>query len=421
MTSTMTKEQQALHYHHKAPAGKLAIIATKPLETLEDLSLAYTPWVAVPCLEIAADKRKVFDYTAKSNLVAIITNGTAVLGLGNIGPEASKPVMEGKAVLLKKLAGIDAFDIELDETDPIEIIKIIKALAPTFGGINLEDIKAPECFQIEEGVLPLLSIPTMHDDQHGTAIVTSAALMNAIEVAKKDIAHIKLVVNGAGAAAIACTKLYMNLGVKKENIVMCDSKGVIRRDRKDINKYKAAFATDRPIKTLDEALKGADMFLGVSVANILTPAHLLSMAERPIVFALANPDPEIAYELAMATRNDLIMATGRSDYPNQINNVLGFPYMFRGALDVRATAINEPMKLAAAKAIAALAKEPTKATNGHKPLVFGKNYLLPNPMDHRLITSVSTAVAKAAIVSGVAQISIENWEEYHVALQQRIA
>lgn len=422
--SIPTSNQNALHYHQKAPAGKLGIHATKPLATQEDLALAYSPWVAEPCRAIAADKQKVFDYTAKGNLVAVISDGTAVLGLGNIGPEAAKPVMEGKAILLKKLAGIDAFDIELDETDPVEVIKIVKALAPTFGGINLEDIKAPECFQIEEALKAQLSMPIMHDDQHGTAIISGAALLNALEVVNKDIAHIKLVVNGAGAGAIACTQLYLTLGVKKENIVMCDSKGVIHRNRTDVNAYKAAFATDRPIYTLTEALKGADVFLGLSVANLVTPTHLQSMAERPIVFALANPDPEIAYDVAMATRNDLIIATGRSDYPNQVNNVLGFPYIFRGALDVRATVINESMKLAAVKAIAALAKEPVpatiKAAYGHVPLVFGKDYLLPKPMDPRLITAVSPAVAKAAIESGVAQISIDNWEEYHTALQQRI-
>lgn len=422
MSTTLTSKQAALHYHQQAPAGKLGVHATKPLQSQEDLALAYSPGVAEPCRAIAGDRRKVFDYTAKGNLVAVISNGTAVLGLGNIGPEAAKPVMEGKAILLKKLAGIDAFDIELDATDPEAVIQIVKALAPTFGGINLEDIKAPECFQIEEALKDQLSMPVMHDDQHGTAIISGAALLNALEVANKDIAHIQLVVNGAGAGAIACTRLYLSLGVKKENIVMCDSKGVIRRDRTDINGYKAAFTTDRPIYTLTEALKDADVFLGLSVANLVTPSHLRSMAACPIVFALANPDPEIDYDVAMATRSDLIMATGRSDYPNQVNNVLGFPYIFRGALDVRATSINEAMKLAAVKAIAALAKEPVppaiKVAYGNVPMTFGKNYLLPKPMDPRLITIVSTAVAKAAIVSGVAQIPIEDWEEYHTALQQ---
>jgi malic enzyme len=424
MSTTLTSKQAALHYHQQAPAGKLGVHATKPLQSQEDLALAYSPGVAEPCRAIAGDRKKVFDYTAKGNLVAVISNGTAVLGLGNIGPEAAKPVMEGKAILLKKLAGIDAFDIELDATDPEVVIQIVKALAPTFGGINLEDIKAPECFQIEEALKDQLSMPVMHDDQHGTAIISGAALLNALEVANKDIAHIQLVVNGAGAGAIACTRLYLSLGVKKENIVMCDSKGVIRRDRTDINGYKAAFTTDRPIYTLTEALKDADVFLGLSVANLVTPIHLRSMAACPIVFALANPDPEIDYDVAMATRSDLIMATGRSDYPNQVNNVLGFPYIFRGALDVRATSINEAMKLAAVKAIAALAKEPVpaaiKVAYGNVPMTFGKDYLLPKPMDPRLITIVSTAVAKAAIVSGVAQRPIEDWEEYHTALQQYI-
>lgn len=425
MSILTTSKQDALHYHQKAPAGKLGVYATKPLATQEDLALAYSPGVAEPCRAIAADKQKVFDYTAKGNLVAVISNGTAVLGLGNIGPEAAKPVMEGKAILLKKLAGIDAFDIELDETDPVEIIKIVKALAPTFGGINLEDIKAPECFQIEEALKAQLSMPIMHDDQHGTAIISGAALLNALEVTNKDIAHIQLVVSGAGAGAIASTQLYLALGVKKENVIMCDSKGVIRSDRTDLNAYKMAFATDRPIYTLAEALKGADVFLGLSVANLVTPTHLRSMAACPIVFALANPDSEIAYDVAMATRNDLIMATGRSDYPNQVNNVLGFPYIFRGALDVRATAINEAMKLAAVKALAALAKEPIpetiKAAYGNVPMVFGKDYLLPKPMDPRLITAVSPAVAKAAIASGVAKILIEDWEAYHTTLQQYIS
>ncbi len=423
--STPRDKQAALYYHQRAPAGKVGICPTKPLQTQEDLALAYSPGVAEPCRAITEDRRKVFDYTAKGNLVAVISNGTAVLGLGNIGPEASKPVMEGKAVLFKKLAGIDAFDIELDATDPAAVIQIVKALAPTFGGINLEDIKAPECFQIEEALKAQLSIPIMHDDQHGTAIISAAALLNALEVAQKDIAHIQLVVNGAGAGAIACTRLYLALGVKKENIVMCDSRGVIRKDRTDINAYKAAFATDRPLYTLTEALKGADVFLGLSVADLVTPAHLKSMAEDPIVFALANPDPEIPYDVAMAVRGDLMMATGRSDYPNQVNNFLGFPYIFRGALDVRATDINEAMKLAAVKAIAALAKESVPATieaaYGHVHLTFGKDYLLPKPMDLRLLTTVSTAVAKAAMESGVAQVPIEDWDAYHVALQQRVS
>jgi malic enzyme len=421
----MNKEQAALNYHQQAPAGKLAIRLTKPLQTLEDFSLAYSPWVAVPCRAIAEDPQKVYDYTAKGNLVAIISDGSAVLGLGNIGPEAAKPVMEGKAMLLKQLADVDAFDIELDASNPEAIIQIVKALAPTFGGINLEDIKAPGCFQIEEALKAQLKIPIMHDDQHGTAIVSGAALLNALEIANKAISKIQLVVNGAGAGAIACANLYRALGVKQENIVMCDSKGVIRKDRTDLNKYKAAFATDRPIYTLAEALQGADVFLGLSAADLVTAAHLLTMAERPIVFALANPDPEIAYDVATATRHDLIMATGRSDYPNQVNNVLGFPYIFRGALDVRATTINEEMKLAAVQAIAALAKEPVpltiKETFGNTALAFGKDYLLPKPMDPRLITTVSMAVAKAAMASGVAQQPIKDWEGYQAGLKQRIS
>jgi len=425
MITSSTDQQTALHYHQQAPAGKLSVQPTKPLQSSKDLALAYSPGVAEPCRAIAEDRKKVFDYTAKGNLVAVISNGTAVLGLGNIGPEAAKPVMEGKAILLKKLAGIDAFDIELDATDPMTVIEIVKALAPTFGGINLEDIKAPECFQIEEQLKDQLSMPVMHDDQHGTAIISSAALLNALAIANKDIARIQLVVNGAGAGAIACTQLYLALGVKKENIIMCDSKGVVHKDRTDINAYKQFFATDRPLRTLAEALQGADVFLGLSAANLVTPTHLKSMASNPIVFALANPNPEIAYDVAMATRDDLIMATGRSDYPNQVNNVLGFPYIFRGALDVRATAINEPMKLAAVKAIAALAKEPVptavKVAYDNKSLAFGKDYLLPKPMDRRLITVVSTAVAQAAMESGVAQTPIEDWACYRTELEQRIS
>ena len=424
MSTTPINKQSALHYHQQAPAGKLSIQPTKPLQTQEDLALAYSPGVAEPCRAIAKNRQKVFDYTAKGNLVAVISNGTAVLGLGNIGPEAAKPVMEGKAVLLKKLAGIDAFDIELDATDPAAVIQVIKALAPTFGGINLEDIKAPECFLIEEKLKAQLRIPVMHDDQHGTAIISGAALLNALELTNKDIKHIQLVVNGAGAGAIACTQLYLALGVKKENIVMCDSRGVIREDRTDINTHKAFFTTKRPIYTLTEALKDADVFLGLSTANLVTSNDLQSMAKQPIVFALANPDPEIAYEVATATRSDLIMATGRSDYPNQVNNVLGFPYIFRGALDVHATTINEAMKLAAVKALAALAKEPVpaaiKVAYNNNSLAFGKDYLLPKPMDQRLITVVSTAVAKAAMESGVAQAPIKDWEEYNAVLKQRI-
>ncbi len=420
-----TKDQDALQYHQQAPAGKLAIQPTKPMDTPEDLTLAYSPGVAIPCKAIAEDYRKVFDYTAKGNLVAVISNGTAVLGLGNIGPEASKPVMEGKSVLLKKLAGVDSFDLELDATGPEAVIQIVKALAPTFGGINLEDLKAPECFQIEKELQAQLHIPVMHDDQHGTAIVSGAALLNALELAEKNIEDIQLVVNGAGAGAIACTRLYIALGVKPENIVMCDSKGVIHKDRQDLNEYKAAFATERPVRTLTEAMQGADVFLGLTVGNVVTPEHIRSMAERPVVFALANPNPEIAYDLAMDTREDLIMATGRSDHPNQVNNVLGFPYIFRGALDVRATAINEAMKLAAVHALAALAKEPVhetvKATYPNTALAFGKEYLLPKPLDPRLFTSISVAVAQAAVQSGVAQAPIEDWEAYRNSLTQRLS
>lgn len=422
--TTSSQQQDALRYHAQAPKGKLGIQPTKPLRSQHDLALAYSPGVAQPCIEIAKDPNKVFDYTAKGNLVAVISNGTAVLGLGNIGPEAAKPVMEGKAILLKRLADVDAFDIELDATDPNVVIQIVKALAPTFGGINLEDIKAPECFQIEAALKAQLSIPIMHDDQHGTAIISGAALLNALELAHKNIAQIQLVVNGAGAGAIACTQLFLSLGVKQENIIMCDSQGVIRKDRTDINVYKAIFATERPVYTLGEALQGADVFLGLSVANVMTPDHIMSMAERPIVFALANPESEIAYDLAIATRDDLIMATGRSDYPNQVNNILGFPYIFRGALDVRATTINKSMQLAAVRAIAELAKAPIpgaiQEAYPHAPVGFGKDYLLPKPMDPRLLATVAMAVARAAMASGVAQAPIVDWSAYETALQQRM-
>lgn len=421
---TKVSSQAVLAYHAQAPAGKLGIHPTKPLSTQDDLSLAYSPGVALPCQAIAGDKEKVYDYTAKGNLVAIISNGTAVLGLGNLGPEAAKPVMEGKAILLKKFAGIDAFDIELDATDPVEVIGIVKALAPTFGGINLEDIKAPACFQIEEALKEQLAMPVMHDDQHGTAIVVGAALRNALALVNKDIQTIQVVVNGAGAGAIACTQLLLALGVPKKHIVMCDSQGVIRKDRVALSPIKAPFATDRSLHTLTEAIQGADVFLGLSRGNILNVAHIRSMAEQPVVFALANPEPEIIYEVAMAARNDVIMATGRSDFPNQINNVLSFPYVFRGALDVRATAINEAMKLAAAEALAALAQEPTpasvQAVYSQAMLAFGRAYLLPKPIDPRLITTVSMAVAQAAMTSGVAQKPIKNWEAYQATLQQRV-
>ncbi len=414
----------ALHYHEDAPAGKLAIRATKPMDSPEDLSLAYSPGVAVPCKAIAEDRQQVFRYTARGNLVGVISDGSAVLGLGNIGPEAAKPVMEGKAVLFKKLADLDAFDLELDASDPESIIQIVRALEPTFGGINLEDIKAPACFQIEEALRAQLRIPVMHDDQHGTAIIASAALLNALELVEKDIAQVQAVVNGAGAGAIACTKLLLSLGMRRENLVMCDSKGVLRADREGLNAYKAPFVTERPLTTMVEALEGADVFLGLSVANALQPAHLHTMAADPIVFALANPEPEIEYDVAMATRRDVVMATGQSNYPNQVNNVLGFPYVFRGAMDVRATTINEAMKMAAVHAIASLAKEPVpediQHAYGNPSMAFGREYLLPKPMDERLMTVVSVAVARAAMASGVAQQPIEDWGAYEESLKARL-
>ncbi|TAE73831.1 MAG: NADP-dependent malic enzyme [Bacteroidetes bacterium] len=422
--SIKIRTEDALSYHQQGKPGKIEVIPTKAMSTQMDLALAYSPGVAEPCKEIARDKNEVYKYTAKGNLVAVISNGTAVLGLGDIGPEASKPVMEGKGVLFKKFAGIDVFDIEIDEKDPKEFIKIVKSLEPTFGGINLEDIKAPECFEIEQELRKLMNIPVMHDDQHGTAIITSAALLNALEIVGKKIEEIKVVVNGAGASAISCTRLYVALGVKKENILMLDSKGVIRVDNPNLDDTKKEFATTQDLHTLEQALNGADMFLGLSKGNILAPEVLLTMAKNPIVFACANPDPEIPYDLAMATRKDIIMATGRSDHPNQVNNVLGFPYIFRGALDVRASEINEEMKLAAVRAIAQLAKEPvpdmvTKAY-GETDLAFGATYLIPKPLDPRLITTISPAVAKAAISSGVAQIEITDWDEYKIALEKRV-
>ncbi|TFV94387.1 NADP-dependent malic enzyme [Algoriphagus kandeliae] len=418
------RKEDALNYHTQGSPGKIEVIPSKPLSSQMDLALAYSPGVAEPCKEIEADQENVYKYTAKGNLVAVISNGTAVLGLGDIGPEASKPVMEGKGVLFKKFAGIDVFDIEINEKDPKKLIDIIKSLEPTFGGVNLEDIKAPECFEIEQTLKREMKIPVMHDDQHGTAIISGAALLNALELVEKDITQIKLVVNGAGASAVSCTRFYMSLGVKRENIVMCDKEGVIRNDREHLDSIKAEFATDRDIHTLTEALSGADVFLGLSAGNVVSQEQIKEMAPNPIVFALANPDPEIAYDLAIAAREDLIMATGRSDHPNQVNNVLGFPYIFRGALDVRATAINEEMKLAAAKAIAKLAKEPvpdivTKAY-GESNLGFGRFYLIPKPLDPRLITTIAPAVAKAAIDSGVARRTISDWDSYELELQERI-
>jgi malate dehydrogenase (oxaloacetate-decarboxylating)(NADP+) len=418
----VTKED-ALLYHSRCRKGKVEVIPTKPYFTQNDLSLAYTPGVAYPCLEIEKNPEDAYKYTAKGNLVAVISNGTAVLGLGDIGTLAGKPVMEGKGLLFKVFADIDVFDIEVNEKDPAKLIEFCRQIAPTFGGINLEDIKAPECFEVETELKKLLDIPVFHDDQHGTAIISSAGLLNCLEITGKKIKKIKLVVCGAGAAAISCSRLYVSLGVKKENIVMVDSKGVINKKRKDLNKYKQEFITDRDLDTLDQAVVGSDLFLGLSKANMMTKKMLASMAKNPIVFAMANPNPEISYEDAMSTRDDLIFATGRSDYPNQINNVLGFPYIFRGALDVRASTINEEMKLAAAKALAALTKEPVpdeviKAYNIDK-LVFGKDYIIPKPLDPRLISRVASAVARAAIETGVAKIIIKDWKNYETCLDQR--
>lgn len=417
-------EKAALDYHKYPHPGKIEVVPTKPYKTPEDLSLAYSPGVAYPCLKIKDDADKIFDYTNKSNLVAVISNGTAVLGLGNIGAKASKPVMEGKALLFKIFAGLDAFDIEIDETDPDEFVKTVSRLAPTFGGINLEDIKAPECFKIEKELRNALDIPVMHDDQHGTAIISSAALINALKLQKKSIEDVRLVVNGAGAAAIACTKLFCELGLRRDHVVMCDSKGVIRKDRANLNTTKAEFATHRDITTLAEAMKGADVFLGLSVADVVTAEMVKSMAERPIVFALANPQPEIAYDVAIRTRPDIIFATGRSDYPNQINNVLGFPYIFRGALDCGATTINEAMKVAAARSIARLAEEPVPRSiadaYGVDSLTFGPDYILPKPFDRRLLTVVAPAVIEAAEASGVAKRKIEDIDTYRRGLEEII-
>ena len=411
----ITKEE-ALRYHAEGKPGKIEVIPTKPHSTQTDLSLAYSPGVAEPCLEIEKNPHDAYEYTAKGNLVAVISNGTAVLGLGDIGPLAGKPVMEGKGLLFKIFAGIDVFDIEVNEKDPEKFIQTVKAIAPTFGGINLEDIKAPECFEIETRLKEELDIPVMHDDQHGTAIISGAGLLNALEIAGKKIEEVKIVVNGAGAASISCTKLYLMLGARKENVIMCDSKGVISTRRTNLNAAKREFATNRDITTLQEALVGADVFLGLSVANVLTQDMVRSMNANPIVFALANPNPEISYADAMASRPDIIFATGRSDYPNQINNVLGFPYIFRGALDTHAKAINEEMKLAAVKAIADLAKEPVpdvvNAAYKLKRTTFGRDYILPKALDPRLLTRVSCAVAKAAIESGVARKTITDWTGY---------
>ena len=418
----ITKEA-ALAYHAQGKPGKIEVVPTKPYSTQYDLSLAYSPGVAEPCLEIQKNPNDAYKYTSKGNLVAVISNGTAVLGLGDIGAISGKPVMEGKGLLFKIYGGIDVFDIEINEKDPERFIQAVKAIAPTFGGINLEDIKAPECFEIERRLKAELDIPVMHDDQHGTAIISSAGLLNALEVAGKRIEDVKIVVNGAGAAAISCTKLYVSLGARKENIVMLDSKGVISDDREGLNEQKREFATSRrDVHTLEEAIRGADVFLGLSKGNVLTQDMVRSMAENPIVFALANPVPEITYEDAMAARPDVLMSTGRSDYPNQINNVIGFPYIFRGALDTASTSINEEMKLAAVHAIADLAKKPVPDVVNQvyhvNNFVFGRDYFIPKPVDPRLITDVSMAVAKAAIASGVARKSIDDWDAYAAHLKR---
>ena len=421
--SNSRKRHEALLYHAKPKPGKIAVVPTKKYATQHDLALAYSPGVAEPCLEIEKDKNNVYKYTSKGNLVAVISNGTAVLGLGNIGPEASKPVMEGKGLLFKIFADIDVFDIEVDTTDVDKFIETVKAIAPTFGGINLEDIKAPEAFEIERRLKEELDIPVMHDDQHGTAIISAAALKNAIEISEKDISKVKIVVNGAGAAAISCTRLYLKLGAKRENIVMCDSKGVIRQDRDILTSQKAEFATSQDINTLDEAMQNADVFIGLSMGNVVTPKMLLSMGKNPIVFAMANPVPEIEYDLAVATRDDIIMATGRSDHPNQVNNVLGFPFIFRGALDVRATKINEEMKLAAVYALADLAKksvpEQVNIVYDEVSLTFGKEYIIPKPFDPRLIYEIPPAIAKAAMDSGIALEPITDWDKYRDQLMER--
>ena len=420
----VTKED-ALLYHSRGRHGKVEVIPTKPYSTQFDLSMAYTPGVAYPCLEIEKTPEDVYNYTAKGNLVAVISNGTAVLGLGDIGAMAGKPVMEGKGLLFKVFADVDVFDIEVNEKDPVKLIEFCRQIAPTFGGINLEDIKAPECFQVETELKKMLDIPVFHDDQHGTAIISAAGLLNSLEITGRKIDEIRMVVCGAGAAAISCSRLYVALGVKRENIVMCDSKGVINKKRNDLNKYKQEFVTSRNLDTIEQAVVGADLFLGLSAACMMSKEMLASMADNPIVFAMANPNPEISFEDAMATRHDMIFATGRSDYPNQINNVLGFPFIFRGALDVRASTINEEMKLAASKALAALAKEPVpdsvlKAYNLDK-LVFGKDYIIPKPVDPRLISCVAPAVAKAAMESGVAKYPISDWDAYKKSLDRRLS
>lgn len=423
MTNDLRK-QQALEYHAKGRPGKIEVIPTKEAKTQRDLSLAYSPGVAEPCKEIAANKENVYKYTAKGNLVAVISNGTAVLGLGDIGPEAGKPVMEGKGVLFKIFADIDVFDIEINEKDPVKFVEIVKALEPTFGGINLEDIKAPECFYIEQELKKQLNIPVMHDDQHGTAIISAAALLNALDIQKKKIEKVKFVVNGAGAAAMACILLYVALGAKHENFLVFDRKGVLHKGRTDLEEFKQRFANGKGETTLAQAMKDADVFIGLSAGNVVNGDMVKSMAKNPIVFAMANPDPEISWEEATSARKDIIMATGRSDYPNQVNNVLGFPYIFRGALDVRAKHINEEMKLAAVKALAELAKSPVpdivNMAYNEKSITFGENYIIPKPLDPRLLATVAPAVAKAAMASGVAQFPITDWEAYETQLNNRL-
>lgn len=418
-------KKQALEYHEEGRPGKIEITPTKPYSTQKDLALAYSPGVAYPSIEIEHDPEAAYRYTDRGNLIGVISNGTAVLGLGNIGPLAGKPVMEGKALLFKIFAGIDAFDLEIDAEGVDKFVEVVKAVVPTFGGINLEDIKAPECFEIERRLKESCDIPIMHDDQHGTAIISAAGLLNALKIQGKKIEDIKLVVNGAGAAAVSCTRLYHKLGVRKENIVMCDSKGVIHQRRDNLNESKKEFATHREIETLKEALVDADVFLGLSVGNILTPKMVESMAPKPVVFALANPDPEISYDLAIKAVPDIIVATGRSDYPNQINNVIGFPYIFRGALDSEAKCINEEMKLAAVYAIANLAEQPVpkivEEAYNVKELSFGRDYILPKPLDPRLLFQVAPAVAKAAMESGVARKPITDWQKYDDFLHRIIA
>ncbi len=424
MTKDQLRRQQALEYHAKGRPGKIEVIPTKEAKTQRDLSLAYSPGVAEPCMEIFHNPEDVYKYTAKGNLVAVISNGTAVLGLGDIGPEAGKPVMEGKGVLFKIFADIDVYDIEINEKDPEKFVQIVKALEPTFGGINLEDIKAPECFYIEQKLKEEMKIPLMHDDQHGTAIISAAALLNALELQKKKIEKVKFVVNGAGAASMACMKLYIALGAKKQNFLVFDSKGLIHESRVDLDEQKRSFVAKGKDLSMKEAMKGADVFIGLSKGNVVSKEMVKSMATHPIVFAMANPDPEITWDDAISVREDVIMATGRSDYPNQVNNVLGFPYIFRGALDVRATQINESMKLAAVKALAELAKTPVpdivNMAYNEKNISFGPNYIIPKPLDPRLLSTVAPAVAKAAIESGVAQKKINNWDEYALQLNKRL-